>query len=88
MDDPKVLARIAKDESGNPVRALEGMSKAIKDTYQNGKGKKVTVIACGPMTNIALFFSVYPDLIVGIDQFVFMGGAVGLGNRSAVAGSY
>jgi len=48
-------------------------------------GYKVTVISCGPCTNIALFVSVYPDLIEGIEQFVFMGGGVGIGNRSAVA---
>lgn len=38
------------------------------------------------MTNIALFVSVYPELMEAVEQFVFMGGGVGLGNRSAVAG--
>jgi uridine nucleosidase len=38
------------------------------------------------MTNIALFVSVYPELVEAVEQFVFMGGGIGLGNRSAVAG--
>jgi uridine nucleosidase len=37
------------------------------------------------MTNIALFLSAYPDLLIGIRELVFMGGGVGVGNRSAVA---
>jgi uridine nucleosidase len=37
------------------------------------------------MTNIALFASVYPELLNAVEEFVFMGGAVGMGNRSAVA---
>lgn len=69
------------------VRALEGMVNEIRKTWKGGKGDKVTVISSGPLTNIALFISVYPDLIEqgAIDEFVFMGGGVGLGNRSAVA---
>lgn len=39
------------------------------------------------MTNIALFVSAYPDLLGGVEEFVFMGGGVGQGNRSAVAGA-
>jgi uridine nucleosidase len=39
------------------------------------------------MTNIALFVSVYPDLLGAIDEFIFMGGGVGVGNRSSVAGA-
>ena len=86
LDDAEVLGRIAKDATGRRIRALEGISKAIQSTYLDGKGEKVTVISSGPMTNIALFVSVYPELLAGVEQFVFMGGAVGLGNRSAVAG--
>jgi len=83
-DAPGSLARFVIDERDAPVRALDGMSKSIKEVM--AKGHKVSVISCGPCTNIALFVSVYPDLLVGIEQFVFMGGGVGLGNRSAVAG--
>jgi len=42
-------------------------------------------VSSGPMTNLALFFSVYPDLIDGVQEICFMGGGVGQGNRGAVA---
>jgi uridine nucleosidase len=83
-DAPSTLARFVTDENGAFVRALDGMCKSIKAAMTDGY--KVTVVSCGPCTNIALFVSVYPDLLVGIEQFVFMGGGVGVGNRSAVAG--
>jgi hypothetical protein len=70
------------------MRALEGMIKEIKSLWRNGKGEKVTVVSTGPMTNVALFVSCYEDVVVEggvIEVFVFMGGGVGLGNRSAVA---
>lgn len=81
---PEVLSWFSTSEPGAPVRALEGMAKAIENSWK--LGEKVTVVSSGPMTNIALFVSVYPDLLEAVEEFVFMGGAVGLGNRSAVAG--
>jgi uridine nucleosidase len=64
---------------------LEGISTNIKNTWKDGSGDKVTMISTGPMTNIALFASVYPELLNAVEEFVFMGGGVGMGNRSAVA---
>jgi len=75
----------ARDTDGSLIRALEGMSTNIKSVWNNGSGHKVIVISSGPMTNIALFVSVYTELLNGVEEFVFMGGAVGMGNRSAVA---
>lgn len=84
-NSPGSQARFVVDDNGIFVRAMDGMVRNIKEAMV--AGHKVTVISCGPCTNIALFISVYPDLLEGIEQFVFMGGGVGLGNRSAVAGS-
>lgn len=56
MDDPEVLSLFAKNDDGSTIRALDGMSKHIKGTWDNGKGQKVTVISSGPMTNIARKF--------------------------------
>lgn len=83
-DSPETRARFIIDDNGLPVRALEGIANHIKKASMTGH--KVTVISCGPCTNVALFVSVYPDLLGAIEQFVFMGGGVGVGNRSAVAG--
>jgi uridine nucleosidase len=35
---------------------------------------------------IALFVSIYPDLVDAVEQIIFMGGAMGLGNFTVVAG--
>jgi inosine-uridine nucleoside N-ribohydrolase len=84
-NDPRVRDYLArKGNDGAVVRALEGMSNAIQTSWR--EGNKVSVVSSGPMTNIALFVSAYPDLLEGVEEFVFMGGGVGLGNRSAVAG--
>ncbi|KAJ6572581.1 uridine nucleosidase, partial [Mycena sp. CBHHK59/15] len=84
-ESPEVLSWLAKDTDGSHIRALEGMTSKIKDVWKNGEGHKVSVISSGPMTNVALFVTVYPDLLDAVEEFVFMGGGVGLGNRSAVA---
>ena len=39
----------------------------------------------GPMTNLAVLLTVHPELVECIEEIVFMGGGVGIGNRSAVA---
>jgi uridine nucleosidase len=83
--DPRVLAFFATHEDGSRVRALEGMAKVINETWKNGAGQQVTVVSTGPMTNIALFVNAYSDLLTAVEEFVFMGGGVGMGNRSAVA---
>jgi len=61
------------------------MARIIKETWKNGAGQQVTVVSTGPMTNIALFVNAYSDLLMAVEEFVFMGGGVGMGNRSAVA---
>lgn len=40
----------------------------------------ITLVVTGPMTNIALFLRVHPELENKIKQIVFMGGAAGQGN--------
>lgn len=82
-EHPSVRARLEMSKHG---KAIEGMAAAIRETWRHGEGSKVSVVSSGPMTNVALFVSIYPELLDGVEQFVFMGGGVGLGNRSAVAG--
>ncbi|KAH8096738.1 Inosine/uridine-preferring nucleoside hydrolase domain-containing protein [Cristinia sonorae] len=66
-------------------KAIHGIACAVRETWKEGSGSRITLISTGPMTNIALFVSIYPELLEGIDEFVFMGGGVGLGNRSSSA---
>lgn len=44
------------------------------------QSEPVTLVVTGPMTNIALFLRVHPELENKIKQIVFMGGATGQGN--------
>ncbi|KAG6910122.1 hypothetical protein DXG01_012881 [Tephrocybe rancida] len=83
--DPTLRSWFATDDEGEYITALEGMARSIKKAWNKGAGKQVTVVSCGPMTNIALFIAAYPDLLPAVEEFVFMGGGVGMGNRSAVA---
>ncbi|KAL4076299.1 Inosine/uridine-preferring nucleoside hydrolase domain-containing protein [Scleroderma citrinum] len=84
-DSPEVQTRFACHDDGSIISALEGMITAITDTWKSGAGHKVSVVSSGPMTNIALFISTHPELLEAVEQFVFMGGGVGLGNATPVA---
>ena len=48
-------------------------------------GKPVTLIATGPLTNVALLLINHPDSYKYIEKIVLMGGAMGIGNTGAVA---
>ena len=47
------------------------MASAISKTWDGGKGSKVVIVSSGPMTNVALFVSVYPELLGGVGTSVF-----------------
>jgi len=85
-DSDPVRERI--DDSCPAVEAIA--AAIIRQTRDVNKattsGTAVTIVASGPLTNIALFVSVYPHLLDAVDRIVFMGGGIGIGNRSAVAG--
>jgi uridine nucleosidase len=66
--------------------AIEAIANAVRQTWNDGAGIKTTIVASGPLTNVALFVSVYPSLLQAIERIVFMGGGIGVGNRSSVAG--
>ncbi|MGW4194035.1 nucleoside hydrolase [Streptomyces sp. NPDC005004] len=47
--------------------------------------RPVTLIPTAPLTNIALLLRTHPEVTRNIERIVFMGGAVGPGNATAVA---
>lgn len=57
------------------MTAIELIAKTLRESDD-----PVTLVVTGPMTNIALFLRVYPELKGKIARIVFMGGAMGLGN--------
>ncbi|GJE84318.1 nucleoside hydrolase [Phanerochaete sordida] len=79
----EVRARLPSDPA--TARAVEGMATAIRGVWKDGTGSKVVLVSSGPMTNIALFSCVHPELLEAVEEIVFMGGGVGLGNRSSAA---
>ena len=60
--------------------AVTAIAKAVENCHDG-----MTIVATGPLTNIALFIQRYPDLISKITQIVSMGGAVFGGNITPVA---
>jgi len=65
-----------------PVRehAVEFMARLIRDA-----GDEVTLVPIGPLTNIALLLTAYPDLKRKIACISLMGGGIGEGNMTAAA---
>lgn len=71
-----------EDELGklSDLPAVEVMAKVLKDSEE-----KVTIIAVGPLTNIATLFLIYPELKEKIEVISIMGGSTTVGNRTAKA---
>lgn len=56
----------------------------IIDTILNSK-EKITVVTCGPMTNLAMALRLQPKIKENIEEIVLMGGAYTFGNVSPAA---
>lgn len=69
-----------------PTFALEKMHGVdlIAQLIREHNGP-VTIVATGPLTNIALFLKMYPELKTKVEHIVFMGGSAGRGNRTPYA---
>ncbi|KAJ1956385.1 hypothetical protein EC988_001377 [Linderina pennispora] len=65
---------------GTDKKAIE----AIRDVLMTSE-EPVTIVAVGPLTNIALLVSVYPEVVPKIHMLSVMGGAIALGNTTAAA---
>jgi pyrimidine-specific ribonucleoside hydrolase len=47
--------------------------------------ERVTLVTLAPKTNVALLLTMYPEVATRLDQIIFMGGAAGGGNVTALA---
>ena len=72
-------------EVGGP--GIETMAKLLEAAWEKGGGEKISLVATGPLTNVALLVAVYGELVERVvEQVVIMGGAsTGVGNTSPVA---
>lgn len=64
----------------SPLHAVDLIAKLIRES-----DKSVTLIATGPLTNIALLLKMHPGLKPKISEIVFMGGSASRGNRTPYA---
>ncbi|AKP68463.1 hypothetical protein ABM34_10220 [Companilactobacillus ginsenosidimutans] len=61
--------------SPQKTNAIELMNSIISEYPQN-----VTLVVTGPCTNVALLFSVHPEIKTLVKQIVILGGGMGVGN--------
>jgi inosine-uridine nucleoside N-ribohydrolase len=62
------------------INGVQLIAKLIAESTE-----KVTLVATGPLTNIAIFLKSYPELKSKISEIIFMGGSAGRGNRTPYA---
>jgi inosine-uridine nucleoside N-ribohydrolase len=80
-------------ESGLDGPALPPPSRAPERTHAvdwiadmvRAHPRPLTLVATGPLTNVALFLARYPELAGGLEGVVLMGGAIGQGNVTPAA---
>lgn len=63
-----------------PVNAVNAMYDLLKNSSE-----KITILALGPLTNIAILIRMYPEVINRIERIVFMGGSFTRGNKTIMA---
>lgn len=63
-----------------PVHAVELMRRCLLSSEA-----RLTVIALGPMTNVALLLRTYPEVAGRIERIIFMGGSATVGNATPAA---
>lgn len=63
-----------------PTHAVE----ALRETVMNSK-EKITLVPIAALTNIALLFTMYPEVKENIEEIVMMGGSLTSGNTNTVA---
>lgn len=68
------------DKKVEEADAVEFMYKTLMES-----GKKITILAIAPLTNIAKLFIEHPDCREKIEKIVFMGGSICTGNPTPVA---
>lgn len=76
------LGTINLEQSPNKAydNAVYKMYEVIKNSNE-----KITIIAIGPLTNVALLIKAFPEVKDKIEQIVMMGGATHRGNKEVMA---
>ena len=64
----------------DPRTAVDLLAAAVR-----GSAEPVTLVAIGPLTNVALLYALHPDVAAALGRVVVMGGSANGGNASADA---
>jgi len=64
----------------DPRPAIDLLADAI-----GGSADPVTLVAIGPLTNVALLYAVHPEVAATLGRLVIMGGSATVGNTTAAA---
>ena len=71
-----------------PLKAVPEMYRSIRQHYEQFR-ERVTIIATGSMTNVALLLCVYgEDVCEALDGIVFMGGSVREGGNTGIVAEF
>ena len=62
------------------VHAVEFLRRELTNVSE-----PITIVALGPLTNVATLIRTYPEVVSKIDEIVVMGGAIGPGNVTPTA---
>jgi inosine-uridine nucleoside N-ribohydrolase len=64
----------------DPRHAIDFLAETVA-----GASEPVTLVAIGPLTNVALLYARYPDVAATLERLVVMGGSIGAGNTTPAA---
>ena len=70
----------APTKNKDPRKAVQFISQMVRESPN-----EVTIVAVGPLTNIANFIIDYEELVSSVKELVIMGGGVNFGNTTPVA---
>lgn len=71
--------------NANQALMNEGLAATLMHEAIDKSVQKVTLMAIGPLTDLALLFNQYPDDLKKINKIVLMGGSINRGNYGAFA---
>lgn len=77
MDGPDLPASRFKPVEQHAIELMADIIRASKE--------KVTLVPIGPLTNIALLFKAFPDVMDNIEEISIMGGGIAYGNVTSTA---
>jgi len=77
------LGGVALPASGAGPVAASALELIVETVM--GSTEPVTLVATGPLTNVAYLFALYPDVASRLARLVVMGGSIGAGNRTPAA---